>query len=297
MNMTRLLFKVNGRSRGLLGGCVSALLSLSAASCSDATAVAPVEEGPKAETGTLELPLVVPVGDSIYRLSLEVELYGDNWFYISTDAFSDETSVQRAVSTGAYNAYLYYWQLYKEEEGEIFPVSSVLISDYSTYLTIHNNSTTTLSYTFETDGVRVVFGTGNLVVDVEVNEVDPVCAPLGDSCGDDYWCPPAELTGRALECVYVEGSGAAGDPCNSPNECGANLSCFDFGAGPVCGVLCLEEDFDQTCEGGGTCVAQGRGYGVCVPEGGTPPETQGGGGFDGGVSTGPDTSSTSTASR
>lgn len=296
MNKTRLSSKVNGGVRGLLAGCASILLLGTAASCSDATSVAPVEEGTNTEMGSVEMPLVVSSGDSIYRLSLNVQVYNYEYGYgygIYSDAYSDETSIKREVPTGEYYSSLYDWQLYKEEDGEIYPVSSVLVSDYSTYFTIHNNATTTLSYTFETDGVRVAFGTGNLVVDVTVNEVDPACTPLGDSCGDGYWCPPPELTGTRLSCVYVQGARTVGESCSAPSDCGANLSCFDFGAGPVCGALCLQDDFDEACASGGTCVAQGRTYGVCVPEGGTAPET--GGGFGGGFggSSGVPTSPTS----
>jgi hypothetical protein len=262
---------------------MSALLMLSSAGCSEATSVAPADEQARPETGTLDLPLVIQVGDTTYRLSMSLEVYGDySWEYIYTDAFSDETSIQRALPTGNYNAYLYNWQMYKEEDGEIFEVSSTLVSDYYSYFTIQNNATTTISYTFETDGVRVVIGTGNLIINVEVNEIAPACEPLSDSCGEGYWCPPTELTGKSLSCYYVEGSGEVGDPCSSPSACGANLSCFDFGAGPVCGALCLEEDFEQECASGGTCVAQGLSYGVCVPEGGTPPTVGGSSGGSGG---------------
>jgi hypothetical protein len=287
-----LLNKTN-RSKALLGGCMTALLLMSGIGCSEANGVAPVEEQASPETGTLELPLVIEVGDNVYRLSMTLEVYGDfAWDSIYTDAFSEETSIQRALPTGDYNAYLSYWQLYKEDGGEIFPVASTLVSSNYSYFTIHNNATSTLSYTFETDGVRVVVGTGNLVVNVEVNEVAPACEPLGDTCGEGYWCPPTELTGKSLSCNWVEGSGAVGDPCGSPRECGANLSCFDFGAGPVCGALCLATDFEDECATGGTCVPQGQDYGVCVPEGGTPPEVSGGfgGGFGGEVDGGTSTS-------
>ena len=256
---------------------------LAGVGCSDATSATPApQEEPNTETGTLVLPLVIQVGESTYRLSMSLEIYGTNtWDYVYTDAFSEETSIQRALLTGDYNAYLYSWQMYKEEDGEIFEVASNLVSDSYSYFSIHNNATTTLSYTFETDGVRVTIGTGNLVVNVEVNEIAPACEPLSDSCGEGLWCPPTELTGKQLSCVWVEGTGELGDPCNSPNACGANLSCFDFGAGPVCGALCLAEDFDGACDSGGSCVAQAKNYGVCVPEGGAPPATTGGGGFGG----------------
>lgn len=285
MAINQSIVNVNRRSyrsaawRACLG--LSVALGLGAG-CSESNDVAPpVEEG-NTETGTLSVPLVVTVGESVYRLSMYIYLYGDYYYSsVQTDAYSDETSIRTSLPTGNYTAYMGGWQMYKEENGELFPVTSQLISDSYSYFSIQNNATSTLNYTFETDGVRVVIGAGNLVVNVEVTEIDPVCEPLGDSCGEGYWCPPAELTGKPLACLYTYGTAGVGDPCQSPTDCSANLSCFDFGAGPVCGALCLSEAFDEACASGGTCTRQGVDYGVCVPEGGRPPETGGGGGFGG----------------
>lgn len=285
---------VNGRSyriavwRTCLGLSVAMGLGTG---CSEENGAGPAPQEGKVETGTLNVPLVVTVGENVYRLSMSIDLFGDYyWDNISTDAYSDETSIRRSLPTGNYNAYMGGWQMYKEENGELFPVTSQLVSDYYSYFSIQNNATSTLSYTFETDGVRVVIGSGNLVVNVEVTEIEPACEPLGDTCGEGYWCPPAELTGRRLECVYVYGSAGVGDPCQSPTDCSANLSCFDFGAGAVCGALCPSDDFEETCSSGGTCTRQGVDYGVCVPEGGNPPESSGGGGF--GMTPSPTTTST-----
>lgn len=263
---------------------VGLLLALAPA-CSDGQApTEPTANDEVSETGTLNLPLVINVGDVTYRLSMSLVLFGTNAYdYIYTDAYSDETQIQRTLPTGDYYAYLNGWQLYKEVDGELLPVSSQLVSSYYSNFSIQNNTTSTLNYSFVTDGVPVTIGQGNLIVNVDVDQVAPVCEPLGDTCGDYAWCPPSELTGLPLACMYLVGSGDVGDSCQSPTDCGANLSCFDFGGGPECGALCLKDAFDQECPTGGTCVAQGREYGVCVPEGGAPPGTSGpSAGFDGG---------------
>jgi hypothetical protein len=225
--------------------------------------------------------LITTVGDHTYRVNLWLQLYGPEYRFISPYDFLDATSIVLALLAGDYTAYLERYELELETEEGFVPVSSNLISSYYVDFTIHNQSTTTISFQFETDGVIVTVGSGNLIVDVGVTETTPYCTPLGDDCGEGWWCAPPELTGQPLACL-PSGTVELGESCTSPRDCVGNSSCFDFGAGAVCGALCLAGGFGEPCESGGTCIQSGIAYGVCVPEGGTPPTTGGGGGGSGG---------------
>jgi hypothetical protein len=154
-------------------------------------------------------------------------------------------------------------------------VQARLVSSTSPTFTIFNQTTTTVSFQFETDGQIVTVGAGNLNVDVAVEETAPVCSLLGSDCPAETWCAPTELTGAALRCI-AEGPVAAGAACRSPRDCAANTSCFDLGAGAVCVPLCEAADFNQPCDSGGLCTQRGIAYGVCEPSASNPPDGQGG---------------------
>jgi hypothetical protein len=68
---------------------------------------------------------------------------------------------------------------------------------------ILNGSTTTVSFQFETDGEIITMGSGGLAVAAKIDELAPICVPLGSDCGEGRWCPPAELTGAQLACRYA----------------------------------------------------------------------------------------------
>jgi hypothetical protein len=233
----------------------------------------PAPGNQESNTGTLSMPLITTVNDHVYRLRASIEIYGDRYSdYIYT---SDETALTRSLPAGEYVAYLVSYELDRldEESGEWTPVSAQLVSNYYQVFTIQHQTTTTIAFAFQTDGVIVTVGTGQLVIDVDITEVPPVCTILGDDCEEDgTWCAPPELTGRPLACVYA-GESEPGTACTSPQECAANSSCFDFGSGAVCAALCTPDEFGEACaDDGGTCTEAGTAYGVCVPEGGTLPD-------------------------
>jgi hypothetical protein len=235
---------------------------------------------PEGSTGTLSLPLVTTTNGHTYRLGGYLVLYGTIYDYLYLDG--DETVLKRDLPAGAYFSYLNSYQLERLDEstGQYVPVQSTLVSSYYQPFTIYNQTTTTITYEFETDGVVVSIGTGNLTVNVKVTETAPVCTILGSDCPDGTWCAPPELTGSPLQCLYA-GSVPAGDPCSGPDDCAANTSCFDFGDGAVCTALCDASGFGSACAGGGSCTQVGTAYGVCVPEGGSLPGSGGSGGSGG----------------
>jgi hypothetical protein len=242
----------------------------------------------ESNTGTLSMPLITSVNDHLYRLRGNIEIYGErysDWIYTS-----DETVLTRSLPAGEYVAYLYGYELdrFDEGSGEWVRVGAQLVSDNAQYFVIHHQATTTIAFAFETDGILVTVGAGQLVIDVSVSEVPPVCTILGDDCEyEGTWCAPPALTGRPLACIYA-GDTEPGASCTAPEQCTANSSCFDFGEGdgPVCAALCEPEDFGEACIGGGTCTEADASYGVCVPEGGTLPDYGNGEGGSGGGGTG-----------
>jgi hypothetical protein len=171
--------------------------------------------------------------------------------------------LRASLQSGSYFAGLSSWSLEKQRaDGTFAPVQALLASSSFVTFAIENGTTTTISFKFQTDGIIVEIGRGDLVVDVDVEEVPPVCAPLGSGCADGAWCPPPELTGTAIACA-VAGPVAVGEPCNAPTDCVANATCIDPGEGPVCAALCASSAFGVACDSGGTCEAAGMTYGVC----------------------------------
>lgn len=221
----------------------------------------------RAETGSVTLPLVTSTNGHTYRLrNAYVEIWGPQYSYLYTDVSPEATTISRTLQTGDYTAYLYYWTLERDQgDGTFGPVSATLLNPYN-YFTIANGTTSTLVFQFQTDGVVVVVGSGQVNVQLAVNEVAPVCTPFGGDCGSGSWCPPAGLTGQALAC-YPEGSTPVGDPCRGPGDCVANATCIDLGKGPACTALCPTDSFGTPCATGGTCVRCRYDYGVCLPAG------------------------------
>jgi hypothetical protein len=227
------------------------------------TDAASESEEDASSTGTFNLPLITQTDGHTYRLQGYLYLEGPFNAYIDISAESEIVST--SLPTGAYNAYLYGPRLERDDgTGRFVPVDATLMSSSVVPFQIFNQTTTTVSFQFETDGQLVTVGAGQLYVDVDVVERPPICTLLGSDCASGAWCAPSELTGRPLACVG-EGPVAEGESCDSPLDCSANTSCFDFGSGPLCTRLCLQSEFEQTCSSGGTCMPQGLEYGVCAP--------------------------------
>jgi len=184
------------------------------------------------------------------------------------DLSGDSEMISTVLPAGDYSAFLYSWTLTRDDGfGNFVPVAATLISSNSPSFSIFNQTTSTISFQFETDGQLISVGSGSLNVAVDVNETPGVCTPLGSDCPAGTWCAPPELTGAPLSCVN-EGPVALSESCSSPSDCVGGASCFDFGAGALCTPLCSSADFGQACADGGTCTPQGVDYGVCSP--GTP---------------------------
>jgi hypothetical protein len=213
-------------------------------------------------SGSLELPLLSSSGGHSYRLTGYLYTYGPS--YVWSDLGVDEPAISLALQTGHYTAYLYSAGLARDDgKGSFVPVQATLVSNGVPF-DIYDGAASSISFAFQTDGALVRVGAGTLEVRADVSEGAAVCTPFANDCGDGSWCPPTELTGAPRACVAA-GSVAVGDSCSSPLDCVADASCFDFGAGPVCGALCPSALFDQACSDTTTCIAAGSDYGVCRP--------------------------------
>lgn len=233
---------------------------MSSALCASACSGAPAAEEEGA-SGTLSLPLLATAGAHTFRLEGSMYVSGPVFNYLELSGDSDVIST--VLPAGNYSAFLYWWTLTRDDGfGNFAPVEATLISNSSPSFSIFNQTTSSISFQFETDGQLVSVGSGALHVAIDVNETPGVCTPLGSDCPAGTWCAPPELTGAPLSCIN-EGQVASGEACSSPSDCAGNTSCFDFGAGALCTPLCLSIDFGQVCADGGTCTPQGVDYGVC----------------------------------
>ncbi|MGA3123404.1 MAG: hypothetical protein ABSF69_21755 [Polyangiaceae bacterium] len=248
-----------------VGMIVAAAAALSGCSSARSTSVE--------TTGTLSVPLSVTTNGSTYILAnASIYIYPSfccaGGTVITTGGDGGTAEFTTTLQTGSWYADLYNWTLEREDPlGGFDPVVATLTSSNYVPFTIDNGTTTTVTFTFQTDGVTVTTGSGTLNVGIAVNQTDAACTPFGDDCAAGSWCPPASLTAADLACV-VAGTVALGQPCTEPLDCVANAACFTVGdAGAVCAALCPGSDVNLPCSTGGTCQsATSADYGICLPD-------------------------------
>ena len=260
------------RSVGRIATSVSSLGALAALlmntlACSQGTAAGGSDPG-AGPTGRVSLPLVTHVGDSTYRLSgVYLQIWGPQFVALTSSDDPNETVLSASLPTGNYTASLYNWQVQKDDgTGQFVAVQATLTSPAQVGFVVFNETVSTITYQFQTDGVPVQMGTGQVRVVAAVSVIPSTCTPFVGGCGDGAWCPPAGLIGTPLACVPV-GPTAAGQPCSGPTNCSANTTCVDPGTGepPICRSLCPPSLFGATCDDGGACIKAALDYGVCTP--------------------------------
>jgi hypothetical protein len=225
----------------------------------------PVDLADPTTSGTFSMPLITVTNGHRYRVKdAAITISGSTSAWLTSSDDPGETELSTVLQTGAYWAYLQSWTLERDDGTDTFsPVRANLISSNPNAFSIFHGTTTTISYRFETDGAIVVVGSGDLKVNIAVNELTPACTPLGTDCSSGSWCPPTGLTGLPLTCM-AEGSVALGAPCLGPSDCVRNASCFDWATGAICAALCPVSEIGLPCSSGGTCQPGGRDYGVCT---------------------------------
>lgn len=178
-------------------------------------AVAPVACGttrddqpePDPVRGAVALPLTTQTNGHVYRLRNPfVLISGPTSTQLWDSGDSSQPVLSATLDTGNYWAMLFDgWTLERDDgAGGFAAVHAELVSGSFVTFTIQNGATTTISYTFETDGVIVKVGMGSLRVDTKVDEVAAACTPFGTDCATGTWCPPTSLTGapRAFWCWW-----------------------------------------------------------------------------------------------
>ncbi|HEY4013787.1 MAG TPA: hypothetical protein VGM06_10640 [Polyangiaceae bacterium] len=214
-------------------------------------------------TGAVSLALTTSTNGVRYRLeNVEVAVFGQSGSSFLRETDPDEAVLSTTLPTGAYTALMESFALEKDDgTGTFLPVGATLEQNELPF-TVENGATTTIVFRFQTDGVVVVIGSGQVNVVTGVDTVAPVCTPFGSDCGGGTWCPPAGLTGAPLACVPA-GPVALGQPCLGPADCVAGASCFDLGGGARCTALCPPSNFGGACATGGSCLPEGADFGVC----------------------------------
>ena len=213
-------------SRHIVAAVVSAAAVVGSPGCGSQGA-APAQP---AALGRIALPLTSAANGHDYRLrNVFVSIYGPQYAQLFDGNDGAQSALSATLSTGDYTAYLNGgWVLQRDDgAGGVLPVTANLVSSYAVGFTIFNGATSTVSYVFQTDGVIVTVGSGQVRVTATIDEVDASCVPFGASCGEGSWCPPTTLTGMARACVAA-GVTPVGSPCATPTECVANASCFDL---------------------------------------------------------------------
>ena len=178
---------------------------------------APLLEHEEASAGSLSMPLVTAVNGHRYRLTnAAVNVVGPTYVWLQSSDDPEETRLTATLQTGFYSASLIQWTLERDDgTGTFYPVRAQLLSATTVSFDVFADTTTSISYRFETDGDIVVIGSGELRVSVSVNEVAPACAPLGADRSAGTWCPPSALTGRPSMEASTPGSAERTDAMGS----------------------------------------------------------------------------------
>src|SRR5215471_12088246 len=115
-----------------------------------------------AERGSLEMQLTTTAGGASYRLiNVSLYLYGNNSYPYLYESDPNESKLTVLLSTGTYSVSLSNWQLQRADaQGVYQAVQATLESSSYQQVTIYNGTTTTLTYSFLTDGVIVTTGQG-----------------------------------------------------------------------------------------------------------------------------------------
>src|SRR3954454_7573694 len=179
------------RSSNVSVGVVAAFLFAAAAMVPIACA-SPDTPNRSGDVGTIALPLVTTTNGHTYRLrNVVISISGPQFTQLFSSADPNETTLSATLQTGSYSAFLFGWTLERDDgAGNFAAVSATLVSSVAATFTTFNGATSTVSYQFQTDGVIVTVGAGQLRVTATVDETAAVCTPFGTDCLAGTWCPP-----------------------------------------------------------------------------------------------------------
>lgn len=198
-----------------------------AAACSSREAPRADDENLERVTGSVQVPLVTPLGDR-YRLRgavFEITRASRSVVTLDSESDPDATSLRTELDSGAYQITLLDgWSL--DRLGDAGgPVTAALLTPNPLAFEIENARVTDLAYSFTTPSGIVTFGSGDLSVSVDVASSAPStsCNLLDrSSCPAGLTCLFSGDSGRTY--CAAPGSLAAGSPCSS-EQCVAGAQC------------------------------------------------------------------------
>jgi len=144
---------------------------------------------PALEVGQLELALTARgASGALYRLrqaqffvsAQTADPFGGQSAFLSSENDPFSSTLETTLEIGDYQIDLFQgWFLEKVEGEQVTRVEARLLSPASQAFSILANEETAVSFRFETNGERIAFGPGRLIVELEVEEqdagpVDPV---------------------------------------------------------------------------------------------------------------------------
>jgi hypothetical protein len=136
-------------------------------------------EGDHPGVGVVNMPLLTRTGEHLYRLRDVAILIEPGSTVLRDDGSVEDTILSATLPSGRYTANLQTWSLERDIGGGDFQtIPATLVSRSSVDFTLLNDTSATISYTFQVSGEVVVVGSGTLHVTASVQEI-PVACPNG----------------------------------------------------------------------------------------------------------------------
>lgn len=205
---------------------------------------------PAVEVGQLELALTARgASGALYRLRQAQFFvsaqtpgpFGGQSTFLSSENDPSSTTLEATLEIGDYQIDLFQgWFLEKVQGEQVTRVEARLLSSASQVFNIQANEETAVSFRFETNGERIAFGQGRLIVELEVEEVS--AGPGGPDAGGPV------VLGAPLE--IVDGFIAA-----ESNPHGIRAAAFAASA-PVGASIEVTSDSGEFCVQGSIDVVQ-----------------------------------------
>jgi len=127
--------------------------------------------------GTLSIPLTTEAGGSTYRLEALIVIRGQQGD-VALSTHGDEAVLSSALPAGSYHALLRSFTLFKDDGTGTFHAVQATVQADDLAFSILANSTTAISFRFETDGEAFPLGSGDLSIGFEVDDTSQQCASI-----------------------------------------------------------------------------------------------------------------------
>ncbi len=126
--------------------------------------------------GTVTIPLQAEVDGTRYRLGAVLDITGGQGGVTTLATTPDQPTLVATLPVGQYTATLVSFTLFKDDGTGTFHAVEATVESSSQSFGISNDSSTTISFQFDTDGTVVPVGSGN--VNVTFGVTDTSCDPI-----------------------------------------------------------------------------------------------------------------------